>query len=345
MLLWLLMAAAIALPVIVSIQLDPIDYEEDVFFPPSPADGRAPIGERFEDGLQPASITFQWAAGDELVWSGESGVVTDLSTFEQIRDGVPVLWLNGEAIVAQVTGRPLYRDLAKGDSGPDVSWLDEMFVSVGLAQQSTLDSRQRLSAVSTRAIQTWQRLTAAPAVDGVFKVASTVYLGNSDVTQLEWEVEVGDRIQSGDTVARESETLLGVTIELTGDERRHGLVRRTPVAIEFDETTIPAKSITLADDEVARFADAVEIGTESVVANIRRTSPLHFGTVPSTSLFTGDSVLCLLVWSNGSKRAVTVTVASEASTEPGISYVQPELIGDEVVLRPTVPDGGLSTCS
>lgn len=170
-------------------------------------------------------------------------------------------------------------------------------------------------------------------------------MGNSDVTQLEWEVEVGDRIQSGDTVARESETLLGVTIELTGDERRHGLVRRTPVAIEFDETTIPAKSITLADDEVARFADAVEIGTESVVANIRRTSPLHFGTVPSTSLFTGDSVLCLLVWSNGSKRAVTVTVASEASTEPGISYVQPELIGDEVVLRPTVPDGGLSTCS
>ena len=69
-----------------------------------------------------------------------------------VEDGSALVSVDGVARLAQTTGRPLYREIRSGDSGPDVDWLDALLVRMGAAPAPTLDVEGRATRATTQAI-------------------------------------------------------------------------------------------------------------------------------------------------------------------------------------------------
>ena len=332
---WLLLIAAVATPAIAAVLIDPADYERNVLLPPIPSDATTTVGERFEDGTQPATLQLQWADGRSVAWADTTGLVTAIEPFGVTVDGQPLMRVDGQIIAAQVSGVPVYRELRQGDAGPDVTWLDQMLRSRGVTTTTTLDSLGRLTRRSTAAIEQWQVLAAAPVHDGIFRPDSTLYLGQVNPSRLQWLVAVGDRLSPGMAVAKEAPSLTSASFELSGDDRRHSLVRDSPIRFEFADGTVQLDGLVPDADDLATLADALEPATPGVDGSVSRQTPLHFGAVPSSSLVGSGPTQCVVVVdSPTAQRTVAISVPAGASVEPGISYVQTDLVGAEVLLDP-----------
>lgn len=189
-------------------------------------------------------------AGEPLV-AARSGRVTRVwvSTGSVLRSGDRVLEIDGRPMVAIEATRPFWRDLELGQSGLDVTSLQEVLHAAGYL---AVEPDGEFGASTRSALRAWQVDHRFPDADGVLRL--------DDWLVADWPQRVGEVIVSvGHFVSPGSELFVptarraSVTIELPPSDRL--LVHRgDPVRVEIAATgtTITGTVRRLGVDPVTR---------------------------------------------------------------------------------------------
>ena len=210
-------------PVAVALLVRPTRLEHRALFPAEDQVRTAVVGERADDGSQPAALNLVWESPLEIMWPSRiSGVITDVAIQPGalIEDGSALASVDGIARLAELTGQPMYREISSGSSGPDVDWLDALLVPKGGAPSSTLDTEHRFTSATTRAVKNLQTQIGASS-DGIFRPEYTVWVGSTSsggaasrpVGQV--AASVGGAAAQGSEIFRTASHLQRATLELS----------------------------------------------------------------------------------------------------------------------------------
>lgn len=344
----LVVALVWGVPVVIALFAQPDETERAALSPPDSAMTTAVVGDRFDDGSQPASLTLVWSPAASARWPvGIDGVITDvfLQPGAVVEDGTPIAGVDGVTRIAQVSGRPLYRDIAIGDSGPDVQWLDVLLTKLGVTSESTLDSHGRATSAMTSGVKDLQKRLGAP-LDGTFRATYTVWVGARTVGTV--NATVGDRAASGAPIFAEPPRLASAALLLSAPPSRQSILKGVPVEMQAGSTLVPLSALSLDADDLERIARIYTPSTtQDDSVTIRRRDAFHPGVVPSSALVPLSSTeVCVAVESApGKYEPVRFEPMSIDSTEPGVAYVPVELVGSTVVTNVTPPMASLCSSS
>lgn len=250
-------------------------------------------------------------AGEPVTAAG-SGRVTAVwvSTGEVVKAGDRVLEIEGRPVVAIKGRRPFFRDLAEGDEGPDVRWLQAILEAEGYL---SFEPDGRFGSATEAALEDWQEDHRFPDPDGTF--------GIDDWLVGDWPRRVGQvMVRVGGFVSPGAELFVPTS-------------RRPSVAIELspsDRLLVSAGDPALV--EVAATASTVE-GTVREVGSTPVTkddgSVVYPGTVAlrrGLDAPEGTQVQVTIVVDRA-EEVLAVPVASLVSGpdgEPAVRVVRPE---------------------
>lgn len=343
----LVVALTWGVPVAIALFARPGETERAALSPPDSAMTTAVVGERYDDGAQPASLTLVWAPAASARWPvGIDGVITDvfLQPGAVVEDGSPIAAVDGITRIAQVSGRPLYRDIRVGDIGPDVQWLDGLLIKFGVTSEPTLDSRPR-DFCNGRGVRDLQERLGAPR-DGTFRANYTVWAGATTVGTV--GATVGDRTAAGAPIFEEAPQLASAALHLSAPPSRQSILNDVPVELLAGSTVVPLSGLSLDADDLHRLARTyTPLTTQDDSVSIRRRNAFHPGTAPSSALVPLSSTqVCVVVESApGDYEPVRFEPIPIDSTEPGVSYVPLDLAGSAVVTNVTPSMASLCSSS
>jgi len=246
-----------------------------------------------------------------------SGVVTGLPSSLSVQSGDAILWVDGAPVIGLATSVPLFRSLAVGDKGTDVSALNAELVRLGFSAPSS----DTFTAASQAAWVSLQKACGVAKPSQGFDLGAVVWLPSGQVQVRSWTFSLGSPTP-GDGV-------LGVV---------PGVVSTADVAMA-DGSSLPSDSRTLTvagvtvplpgDGQVvdAGFLAATVTSAQSVSQNgtdfqlqspgtIQLAQPLTVLALPPVAVFgLSGSSGCVQVGS----QAVPVTVVGSSL---GVSLVQ-----------------------
>lgn len=338
-----------ATPIVLLLWLQPSDTERTELSGDGGAIDVGVIGKRSDDGLQPVSATLTWSESLPLTWRGPGGTVgTRVAPAAEIADGQLLFELNGQAVTAQTSGEPIFRDILSGMSGGDVDWLDQMLVRRGFASATTLSSAGASTRATAKAVKAMQIADGDRLQDGVFYAEFTVFV-TSDFTQGRVVPSPGTYLENGGPIISVEPTLVDVRLDLVGPEARKSLVTAGAVDVRVQGSTISLSAID-APDLVEQFRTVFADGAdrpESVDGLVLRRAPLEVGTTAATSIvYSADGKTACVIeipLAGGEPVARVIAIPAEVAAEPGIVYVDSSLSGLRVVNNPSsTPD---VTCS
>ncbi len=333
-------------PVAVALLVRPTRLEHRALFPAEDQVRTAVVGERADDGSQPAALNLVWESPLEIMWPSRiSGVITDVAIQPGalIEDGSALASVDGIARLAQLTGQPMYREISSGSSGPDVDWLDALLVRKGAAPSSTLDTEHRFTSATTRAVKNLQTQIGASS-DGIFRPEYTVWVGSTSsggaasrpVGQV--AASVGGAAAPGSEIFRTASHLQRATLELSAPASRQVLVRDVPLSLSVGANSVDLSGLVPTAEDLASLESLFDAATTTVDAvTVRRREPFHPGVLPSSAIVplpTGQGCVIVVPSVDQYKPRRFDPVAVD-SQEPGVSYVPADLIGLTVVTNVT----------
>ncbi len=332
-------------PVAVALVVRPTRLEHRALFPADDRVRTAVVGERSDDGAQPAALNLAWEAPLAVMWpAGITGVITDvwIQPGALVQDGSPLASVDGVARLAQLTGRPMYREILKGSGGPDVDWLDALLMRAGAAPSSTLDTRHRATSATTRAVKELQTEIGAEP-DGIFRPEYTVWVGSSSGGETSTPVgqasaSVGQTAGPGSEIFRTASHLQRAVLELSAPASRQVLVRDVPLSLSVGASTVEISGLVPTAEDLASLESLFDPATTTVDAvTVRRREPFHPGVLPSSAIVplpTGQG--CVIVMPSADQyKPRRFDLVPVDSLEPGVSYVPADLMGLTVVTNVT----------
>jgi len=316
----------------------------------STAPSRVPVS--YQPFADTRSVAVDFALSSPVtLTSGATGRVTSSSCVADgtVASGSSILAVNGEPLVALSTSIPLWRDLADGDSGKDVTALQTELSRLGYGTgvdgkvgPSTLAAVAKLLAPGTEAATP---TAAVPASRFIWLPSETAAVGTCDVA-------VGDTVTPGSAVATTAQQLVSASVhELPSDllegARTVTLDDKT-VAVAPDGRVSDAESLTaLAETPSYRnylsrlsqqAAQSSEAGSpEAVNGMLSLAEPVEVASVPPSAVYAVKGNLGCV--SSGSRRSRVSIVGSQL----GQTYVT---FTDAA--KPKTVDaapGGKATCS
>jgi len=303
------------------------------------------IGKRSDDGLQPVSATLTWSESLPLTWRGQGGTVgTRVAPAAEIADGQLLFELNGQAVTAQTSGEPIFRDIVTGLTGGDVDWLDQMLMRRGFAAETTLSSTGASTRTTTKAVKAMQIADGDRLQDGVFYAEFTVFV-TSNFMQGRVVPSPGTYLETGGPIISVEPTLVDVRLALVGPEARKSLVSAGAVEVRIQGSIVRLTSID-APDLIEQFRTVFTdeaTQPESVDGLILRRAPLEVGTTAATSIiYSADGMTACIIeisLTGGEPVGRVIPTPAEVAAEPGIVYVDSSLSGVSVVNNPSsTPD-------
>lgn len=173
-------------------------------------------------------------ASEPLV-AGGSGRVTAVrvSIGSLVREGDPILEIEGRPMVAIEESKPFWRDLAVGAEGPDVEMLQEALTSLGYL---SFEPDGLFGSATKTALQAWQTDHGFPDPDGAFRVDDWL-VGRWPRRVGRVMIHAGEFVNPGAELFAPSEKDPTVTIELTPSDRLR-LNRGDPARIEVAATAV-----------------------------------------------------------------------------------------------------------
>lgn len=157
-----------------------------------------------------------FGTGRQMTAGGE-GRVTGVwvSVGSVVEAGDTVLEVEGRPMVAVEGSRPLWRDLAQGDRGPDVEILQ-----MGLAEQGylTFEPDGRFEAETRAGLRAWQEDHGFPDADGVFRIDDWL-VGSWPGRISQVEVVSGGFVQPGSPLVALTGEDPSISIELIPSDR------------------------------------------------------------------------------------------------------------------------------
>jgi peptidoglycan hydrolase-like protein with peptidoglycan-binding domain len=242
---------------------------------------------------------------------------------------------------------PLVRDLKQSDRGPDVAVLAAYLRDLGYLDPSSVDDR--FGPAVKRAVSAFQSERGLP-VDGLFKLASVVFVPTDFGSVTDIRAEVGEAIAPGSVLVKGSPSLQSLSMRPASESQTLQAFDDAAVVLESGSgDVLELKSVSpSSDDQVAIAAWLAVHGHEAEGATSSATvdpgavvfdqlvlylrDPLRVGVVPSSAVFAGSSGrYCVAVVSEGKARAI-FTSATTVSSEIGLVGVDQALIGS-LVLR------------
>jgi multidrug efflux pump subunit AcrA (membrane-fusion protein) len=291
-------------------------------------------------------VTTRGIAGFDIAESfvaGGSGRVTAVwvAVGSEVQAGTRVLEINGRPTIAVRGRKPMWRDLALGDDGPDVRFLQEALQRSG---HLSLEPDGRFGSATTAGLRKWQEDHRFPQPDGAFKVDDWIVGG--------WPRRVGQvKVTKGSFLGPGSELIVAterdesVSIELTPSDRLR-VTRGDSVRVDIAATGSRAEGTvdeldvtpeTLEDESVVYFGrvtleDDLDVpeGTQVRVAIVvDRVEDVL--TVPLASLVADmdGRTSIRVVRSDGTVKTVVVNLGL---SEGAWVHITSGLTGDETVL-------------
>jgi len=297
------------------------------------------------------------------VASRRAGTVTTIGVKpgDKPIQGVALLAIDGVPVLVYRSDVPLYRDLARGSRGPDVTALGTYLQGLGLVPPSAVSDvfGPGLQA-GVKALQA--RLLGVPATgqfaaeDVAFVPSAAGAVGSVDV-QLGQDVTVGTDLVtfSGlptgvrvvDAVTGQPFSLAGTGWSLQAGGKSlpvpvNGLdASSIPAVQEFVSSAMASGAMSVVASPAAGSAGDAGSGASTVLysgAMAVQATPAGSGTVPSSAVYVGaDGTACVVV-SAGGYQVVRLTSTDLVAGEVGAVAVPAELVGVSVVRDPGVLD-------
>ena len=202
-------------------------------------------GQRY-DGRQSVNVVPELTDKRDLIINASGTVTADYSA-AGLDSGKAALAVNGRQIVALSTATPLYRDLAVGDSGPDVRALKAELARLGYGAPADADSYTRATANAVKALG--KAVGAGFGDSGSLPLADVLWLPQEHVSVSVWQGVVGLGMSAGSPVGQIPGGITKLTVKNGSPSDRD----RT-LTIFGQSATLPAGTIEIAD---ARFCRQV----------------------------------------------------------------------------------------
>lgn len=132
-----------------------------------------------------------------------------------VKAGDRIVEIEGRPMVAVEGARPFWRDLAEGDSGPDVESLQEILEASGYL---SFDPDGTFGSGTKAALQAWQEDLRLPEPDGVFRVDDWL-VGRWPRRVGQVMVRVGGFVNPGSELFVPTDRRPSVSIEMTPSDR------------------------------------------------------------------------------------------------------------------------------
>lgn len=304
--------------------------------------GTLTIGRRLFDAFASATIEMQWTPPVEVVWRGPASVITKLWPADPvgINDLDPILSVNDEVVVAQISGTPLFRDIRRGDRGGDVAWLDEQLVRIGLAETSTLQDGRMTSRTSSLVTQL-ETAWGVKDPDGVFESYRALYLpaASGAVTG-----RIGDSLNEGEVVAVVPPALTEAKLVLSDlDNSWIDNFGSRALLLDLGTDEVRVASWLLGDSDLLSIAQSVDLGVTMIEnVKVRLTDPIEVGSVPSMAVLQDPDDGALCVFKQLADGAIAPIQIDQPliGREPGLILVQASLIGESILESPFLVQTG-----
>ncbi|WP_217615301.1 peptidoglycan-binding protein [Cellulomonas sp. GbtcB1] len=276
-----------------------------------------------------------------LTWRG-------LDVGDAVENGKVIAAIDGVPLVAFRSEVVPYRDLTRGDRGPDVEAVSEFLVELGmLEREHASDSFGRSL---ERAVRAHQRELGV-AVDGVFRSTSVAYVSPDATVVRELVKGVGEHVAVGESLVGLVSPASSVDVQAALDGDSLAALRNSAVTLVAGAASLDLAALPVAAAEVElvdRFVtDLVNLGvlaptdegaSSYVGGELRLTQARARGTVPTRALFGARSgAVCVFVApekAGAEPRAHVLPDAPAAVGEVGTTLVPEQLIGAEVVGDP-----------
>lgn len=304
------------------------------------------VGERNNDSRLGVDVRIK-VGKPALIHTSLTGIITGVSVvaMDSISSGDPLFSVDGMSKFAYYGDTPFYRELTQGDAGSDVFTLISLLKDSGSLSQEFMGDGIFTTEVE-QALTEFQSNNGL-LVDGVMRPDDFVFIPANFNRVLKVFVEVGLPLPPDGIVAEAEGNAYGVSFVTVSGEELPPAFQNTQVILSSQVEELELSSITPNEDELnelqkamARWtADgAVHIHDEGVSeliysgVTLRLLEAFHVGTVPSTSVFVDEyGVSCVGIMDDSGNLSLVITELYTVPGEVGLSGVDSELIGKEVV--------------
>ncbi|MGK5551392.1 efflux RND transporter periplasmic adaptor subunit [Actinomadura kijaniata] len=290
--------------------------------PARPSGATAPVtrGDLVDTKTVDGTLTF---AGERKVAAGTSGVVTAVPRPGRVlRQGDVLYRVDRRPVVLLHGTLPLYRTLAEGTDGPDVTQLERALRALGHGSALTVD--RRFTPATARAVRDWQDDVGLPET-GTVDAAQAVFLP-SPVRVAAVGAAVGDRVAPGHRMLtltgtrpvvhvdlKVSDRALAranarVTVELPGGGTRPGRVARVGGTAEKARGDGQQEPTVDVEIELTGGRDTGGLDRAPVTVTLERERRRDVLTVPVEALLAlrGGGYGVEVVAADGSRRRIPV---------------------------------------
>lgn len=269
------------------------------------------------DGMQIVVTSFETSSPVDLLLNG-SGTVTGVAIQQgtMITDGMVVAWVDSSPVVAMTTSIPLYRDLGVGDSGPDVSALEQELITLGYFSEAVdgyfgFGLRDAIRAMK-------RDLQFVDTQDGSFSTQWYVWLPTAPFAVDRVGVVTGKGVEAGNVVATQEGKLSRVDFDLGADLASVG----RPLSAELFGTVASIQDSSIKDPatlaELSKSSEYIHLsmmpeGLDGYTSRVRYQDPVQLLRVPPVALFSVNAKAACLA-SNGQTHSVVIVTSSLGGT-------------------------------
>jgi hypothetical protein len=291
-----------------------------------------------------------------------AGIVTSINatTGSAVGNGSTLIGIGGVPVLVYQADVPLFRDLGRGDRGPDVQALGGYLSALGLMAPAAVSTTY--GSATEQAVRRLEKERLGIAATGRFSVGNVAFVPASATTVKKVGAVLGADVAIGDAVVTVSGAPTSVAfLDPASGERFHATVGG--VTLQAGERTLDLGSLTAATpDGVYAFVQAgVAAGSITPLAPTtgQDTTPGEVfngitvlervvkstGTVPATAVYTTASgVSCVFV--SDRHQAQVLGPLDLVPGQLGVVVVSGDLVGNNVVRNPQALDAAvLGTCA
>jgi peptidoglycan hydrolase-like protein with peptidoglycan-binding domain len=307
------------------------------------------IEQTLGESLQFAAVA-EWGQSI-LARAGAQGVVTSINFTDgdQVAAGDVLFTVNLRPTILAAGEVPSFRDLQPGDSGPDVTQLENLLSAQNFLEGPPDDS---FDSETAEAVAAWQR-SLGVAEDGIVRRGDIIFAPEIPLRVVATEaLTVGEQLSGGEIVLNKLSAAPAVVIPLTPEQR--GLVPLSgQVRVDFADGSWDAV-IARAEETSEGGVDRLDLVLESpdggaicgdacvhwVPPNGRATFAAEIVVVPETTgpvvpvaaVLTDAGGRHIIELANGDQVSIEVLASSR-----GLAVVRGINIGDVVVLPFSAP--------
>lgn len=255
-----------------------------------------------------------------------SGTITALAIAPgaQVTTGTRLMDVNAQAVTAYVADSPLYRDISRGLTGPDVAIAQALLIAFGYDTGAT-DGKAGTG--TEKAIKAFNLANGYGKDNPVLSLASLVWVGTTPVTVKDMSVQLGGQVNPGTALFSTTAALAAIVVSeppgLTAEGDLELVVgdASSPYAIGSGRITEP--------DAVAAMVASLGTATEGL-GTLQLITPATVATVPSSAVVTDTTGRTCIFASE----TAGPTLVTPMGGTLGTIDLDPSLAGAPVLLNP-----------